>query len=141
MYDLKTHDAGNIREYIESYQSQLNVYAHIWQNLRNNRLDQTAIISTALPEKVRDALTYGDEKSQELAFKEWDPIIEIENKQENVKETIAEFAKVVDEIEDRHFSAPVVKRLKEKAEGTNVQFATFVCRNCDVRFSCSSFRE
>jgi len=141
MYDLKTHDAGYVREHTEFYESQLNVYAHIWQNLRKNHLDHTAIISTALPEKVRTALVYGDEKDQELAFKEWDPVIDIAYRQENVDETIEEFAKVVDNIEDRCFTAPDVKHLKEKVEGTNVQFATYVCRNCDARFSCSSYRD
>ena len=141
MYDLKTHDAAYIREHTEFYESQLNVYAHIWQNLRKNHLDHTAIISTALPEKVRTALIHGDEKDQELAFRDWDPVIDITYSQENVDETIEEFANVVDNIEDRCFSAPEVQRLKEKVRGTNVQFATYLCRNCDARFSCSSYRE
>jgi len=141
MYDLKTHDADFIREHTEYYESQLNVYAHVWQNLRQNKLDHTAIISTALPEKVRSVLRFGDEASQELALKDWEPVIEIDYRQENVEETIAEFAKVVDDIEDRCFCAPEVKHLKKKVEGTNVQFATYVCRNCDARYSCPSYRE
>jgi len=141
MYDLKTHDAEYIRKHTEFYESQLNVYAYIWQNLRNNNLDHTAIISTALPEKVKTALAVGDEKQQELAFKEWDPVIDIDYKQENVDETIKEFAKVVDDIEGRHFSAPGVKYLQKKVEGKEVQFATYVCSNCDARFSCPSYRE
>ena len=141
MYDLKTHDADYIREHTEFYESQLNVYAHIWQNLRKNHLDRTAIISTALPEKVKTALASGDEKQQELAFKDWEPVIDINYKQKNVDETIKEFAKVVDNIEDRCFSAPGVKYLQKKVEGINVQFATYVCRNCDARYSCPSYRE
>jgi len=141
MYDLKTHDAEYIRKHTEFYESQLNVYAHIWQNLRNNHLDHTAIISTALPEKVKTALASGDEKQQKLAFKEWNPVIDIDYKQENVDETIKEFAKVVDSIEERHFSAPGVKYLQKKVDGIEVQFATYVCSNCDARFSCPSYRE
>jgi len=141
MYDLKTHDADFIRGHKEFYEDQLNVYAHVWQKLRNNKLDHTAIISTALPEKIKNAMKFGDEEIQKLALKEWEPVIEIEYKEENVTETIKEFAKVVDNIEDRIFSAPDVERLKKKEPGTNVQFATYVCRNCDARFSCSSYRE
>ena len=141
MYDLKTHEAKYIRENPQFYENQLNVYAHIWENLRKNRLDHTAIISTAIPEKVNAALNSGDEAALQLAFKDWNPVIDIGKNPENVEETIKEFARVVDNIEDRRFSAPQVKRLKEKEEGTNVQFATYVCRNCDARFSCASYRE
>ena len=141
MYGIKTHDEEYIRNHTHFYESQLNVYAHIWQNLRNNRLDHTAIISTALPEKVKTALASGDEKSQKLAFNDWNPVIEIDYSQENVDETIKEFAEIVDQIEDRCFSAPGVNYLKEKVPGIHVQFASYVCRNCDARFSCSSFRD
>jgi len=141
MYDLKTHDADYIRKHTDFYESQLNVYAHVWQNLRNNQLDKTAIISTALPNKVKNAFRMKDEIALEKAFKEWDPVIEIKFKEENVTQTINEFAKVVDNIEDRVFSAPDLERLKMKEPGTNVQFATYVCRNCDARFSCSSYRD
>jgi len=145
MYDLKTHDADYIREHTKFYESQLNVYAHIWQNLRKNHLDHTAIISTALPEKVRRAINleieHEDEKELELAFEAWNPVIDINYSQENVEETIKEFAEVVDNIEKRCFSAPDISILKEKVKGPNVQFATYVCRNCDARFSCSSYRD
>jgi len=141
MYDIKTHDADFIRQHTDYYESQLNVYAHVWQNLRQNKLDHTAIISTSLPEKISTALKFGNEASQELALGDWDPVIEIDYRQENVEETITEFAKVVDDIEDRRFCAPGVKHLKKKVEGTNVQFATYVCRNCDARYSCPSYRE
>jgi len=141
MYDLKTHDADFIREHTEFYEDQLNVYAHVWENLRNNHLDKTAIISTALPEKVKNAMKFGNEEVQKLAFENWKPVIEIKCKKENVARTIEEFANVVDNIEDRVFSAPDVERLRKKEPGTNVQFATYVCRNCDARFSCSTYRE
>ena len=141
MYDLKTHDPDFIREHTEFYEDQLNVYAHVWQKLRNNRLDKTAIISTALPEKVKNAMEFGNEEDQKLAFEDWTPVIEIECKEENVARTIEEFANVVDNIEDRVFSAPDAERLMEKEPGTNVKFATYVCRSCDARFSCSAYRE
>jgi hypothetical protein len=34
-----------------------------------------------------------------------------------------------------------VERLRQPAPGTHVRFATHVCRNCDARFSCTSYRE
>ena len=39
------------------------------------------------------------------------------------------------------FSPPTLKELQKPLEGTNIRFATRVCRNCDSRFSCSAFRE
>ena len=141
MYDIKTHEADYIRTHTDQYEGQLNVYGHIWQNLRQNKLDHTAIISTALPEKVKTAFRFGDEAGQELTLKDWDPVIEIDYRQENVEETIAEFANVVDDIEDRYFSAPEVKILKQKVDGINVQFANYVCQNCDARYSCPSYRD
>ena len=140
MYDLKTHDADYIRGHTEFYESQLNVYAHIWQNLRKNQLDHTAIISTSLPEEVKIALAEGDEKDLEYALDAWDPVIDIAYSQKNVDQTIKEFAEVVDNIEERRFSPPTARSLKEKGKGSKTQFATYVCRNCDARFSCSSYR-
>ena len=32
MYDIKTHDADQVRDHIEGYEDQLNIYAFIWQN-------------------------------------------------------------------------------------------------------------
>ena len=52
MYDVKTHDAEAVRANL-TLERQLNVYAHIWQNLRGQGLDEPAVISTALPEGLR----------------------------------------------------------------------------------------
>ena len=62
-------------------------------------------------------------------------------KDEHISETINDFACVVDKIESNEFSPPPLKALEEKMDGTNIRFATRVCRNCDARFTCSSFRE
>jgi CRISPR/Cas system-associated exonuclease Cas4 (RecB family) len=104
MYDLKTHDPDYIREHTELYESQLNVYAHIYENLRKNRLDHTAIISTSLPDNVKTALSQNDAAALERAFKSWDPVIEINYEHERVERTIDEFAKVVDKIEGHCFA-------------------------------------
>ena len=52
MYDIKTHDAEYINANKEFYENQLNIYAHIWQNLRKEKLNHTAVISTHIPNKT-----------------------------------------------------------------------------------------
>lgn len=140
MYDIKTHDHGYIAANKELYEEQLNVYAHVWQELRKNKLDLTAVISTAIPHSLRDAIRSKDEAriAQELA--QWDPVIPIAVHQDKVKETIAAFGDVVDKIEDSCFPCPTLAELQRKAKGDEI-FATTVCRNCDGRYSCEVYRE
>ena len=52
MYDLKTHDPEYIKQNLTEYERQLNVYAHIWRNLRRQELNETAVIATRLPEAL-----------------------------------------------------------------------------------------
>jgi hypothetical protein len=54
---------------------------------------------------------------------------------------IEEFGDVVELIEERKFSPPPVERLRSKEGGDRNIFAVRVCRNCDIRFSCPSFRD
>mgnify|MGYP001484176626 CR=1 FL=1 len=140
MYDLKTHDLAFVQENIELYRDQLNVYAHIWQNLRGERLDETAIIATPVPETVSEAMQSGNPAHIEAALATWNPVVPIAFDAGNVKRTIAEFANVVDQIEDHAFHPPPLSELI-KRDGTHGTFATRVCRNCDMRFSCSSYRK
>lgn len=142
MYDIKTHDAAYVRANLELYAEQLNVYAHIWQTLRHQDLDAMAIIATHFPDSVGNALSDGNEQELDYALEGWQPLVEVDFHPDSVAGTIAEFGRVVDDIEERRFSPPPVDRLKEVMLGTrNVRFATQVCRNCDVRFSCSSYRD
>ena len=142
MYDIKTHDADYVRANLEIYAEQLNVYAHIWQTLRHQNLDAMAIIATHFPESVGNALSDGNEQELEYALQGWQPLVQIDFHPDSVAGTIEEFGRVVDDIEERRFGPPPVERLKEVLQGTrNVRFATQVCRNCDVRFSCSSYRD
>ena len=140
MYDLKTHDADYINANIDLYAPQLNVYAHIWQGLRQQDLDETAIISTVLPYMLRDALNKGDAARATREMDRWEPLIPVPFDQDEVEETIAKFGLVVDLIEDRKFAPPAVEKLKAIHLGVSQTFATQVCRNCDARFSCSSYR-
>lgn len=140
MYDIKTHDAEYVRANVEEYEKQLNVYAHIWQGLRGEPLDETAIIATALPEALSEAI---QRRNDQLILKQmatWQPLVPIPLDQSHVHSTIQEFGKVVDLIEGKEFTPPSAERLKEKQRGTSAPFAVRVCRNCDARFSCTSYR-
>lgn len=141
MYDIKTHDADFVKEYIDDYKDQLNVYTHIWQELRNERLDETAVIATKFPNTLKKALDKGEEDKLKRELEKWEPVIPIPFSHENVEETIHKFACVVDKIENRDFQPPNVAILKERVKGTRQTFATRFCRNCDARFSCDSYRE
>lgn len=138
MYDIKTHDGDYVRENRDLYEKQLNVYAYIWQELRGQPLDETAVIATSFPEKLEKAIKAGNPVEIIEAMEQWDPLIPIPFDKAHVKDTIADFGKVVDAIEDKTFSPAPLEVLKRK-DGASL-FATRVCRNCDARFSCSSYR-
>ena len=140
MYDIKTHDAEYIKGNKDFYEKQLNIYAYIWQKLRKEYLGHTAVISTALPINLRQAIQFQDENRIDVELEKWEPVIDMPYAEDRVDSTIEDFAKVVDCIENKEFVPPSSEKLKMKFEGTNTTFGTFVCRNCDSRFSCSAFR-
>lgn len=141
MYDIKTHDTAYINSNKELYEKQLNVYAHIWQQLRGQALDKTAIISTAYPEGLKQAHLLNDQFRIQYELSKWEPLIELDFDQSKVKEVVDHFAEIVDCIEEKKFKPAGVDVLKSTMEGTNALFGTRVCRNCDVRFSCASYRD
>ena len=141
MYDIKTHDKNYIESNKELYEKQLNVYAHIWQQLRGQALDKTAIISTAYPEGLKQAHLLNDQFRIQYELSKWNPMIELDFDQEKVQEVVDHFAEIVDCIEEKKFKPASVETLRSTMEGTNALFGTRVCRNCDVRFSCASYRE
>jgi hypothetical protein len=140
MYDIKTHDTEAIKANIEAYERQLNVYAYIWQNLRGQRLDETAVICTQLPEALRQAALLGDDRRLEFELERWEPVIPTPFEPEHVDETIEDFGATVDRIEDGAFEPRDVITLRSRQPGTRGPFASNVCRNCDACFSCSSYR-
>lgn len=141
MYDIKTHDSEYINANKEFYSNQLNVYAHIWQNLRKQELHHTAVISTSLPAILKEALQTEDKGFLEHELNKWEPVIELPYDIAKVDATIKDFAYVVDCIEEKKFIPPPVEKLRTRFEGTKTTFGTFVCRNCDARFSCKAFRD
>lgn len=140
MYDLKTHEADYILQNLDLYAPQLNIYAFIWQGLRGQELDEAAIISTVLPNPLKEALRRRDEVSIERHLATWKPLIPIRFDRHAVDETIMKFGDTVDRIEERKFAPPPVEKLKAQQVGKSQTFGTNVCRNCDARFSCSSYR-
>jgi hypothetical protein len=142
MYDIKTHNADYVRANLEIYEQQLNVYAYIWQELRRQQLDEMAVIATDYPEPVRDALFHQDENELAYALSQWQPLVPIEFNRARVEQTVQEFGGVVDDIEEGSFSPPPLERLNQTMPGTrSIRFGTHVCRNCDARFSCASYRD
>ena len=138
MYDIKTHDPAVIRANPESYRRQLNVYTHIWQHLRGERLDATAIICTAYPESWRNLLD--DETRLADALGTWEPVIDLAFSDADVQATLQEFGTVVDRIETGDFGPPPTAQLLAEVPGSGDTFARHYCRNCDARFSCAAYR-
>ncbi len=139
MYDIKTHDPEYVRTHLDLYTDQLNVYAHIWCELRGEPLDEAGIIGTRLPPQVHRALDSGDERQLEYAMQSWDPLVPIPFDEEQVQRTIEAFGAVVDDIEDHRFAPVGLDRLRQTVY-QNETFAFRTCRQCDARFSCDSYR-
>jgi hypothetical protein len=140
MYDVKTHETAAIRANIAEYERQLNVYAYIWQNLRGERLDQTAVICTQLPEGLKHGVAAGDRRRVEFELARWDPVIPVPFQTERVADTIRAFGETVDAIEAGEFAPPALAVLQARLPGGQRTFATQICRYCDSRFSCASYR-
>jgi len=141
MYDIKTHDTDYIKANKDLYGRQLNVYAHIWQKLRGQPLDKTAVISTAYPAGLKRAHLLNDPFQIQYELSKWEPLVDLDFDQEKVEEIIADFAETVDCIEDKKFKPAPVEVLKENLAGSKSKFGQRICRECDARFSCSSYRE
>lgn len=138
MYDIKTMEADDVRRDIKFYERQLNIYAHIWTKLHGQDLDEASIIATQFPESVKQILQGGDPHEISEALRKWNPIVKTNFDPERVRQTIRDFGSVVDAVEDNQFEPPNVRHLK-KGDGRMI-FATRVCRNCDARHSCKSYR-
>jgi hypothetical protein len=141
MYDIKTHDAEAIKANVGEYERQLNVYAYIWQELRGQRLDETAVICTQLTDGIKAALRPQDDRRLEYELQRWNPLIDVPFDAGHVTETIRDFGTVVDQIEDGEFAPPPLEKLMGRQPGTKAIFAVNICRHCDARFSCASYRE
>lgn len=141
LYDIKTHDYHQVHTNKPMYQKQLNVYAHIWQTLRGEGLDETCIICTSFPEELKEAIQHDNDAMIERELERWNPLVNIPFDQGAVETTIGEFREVVEKIENGIFAPPPQEKLKLPAHGnTGPMFVTHVCRNCDARFGCDAYR-
>ena len=140
MYDIKTHAQEYVRSNLELYQEQLNVYAHIWRELRGEPLDESAVIATRLSPQIHRALDQGDEEFLAAVLQNWDPLVPIPFEGHQVEQTVEAFGRVVDDIEARRFGPRSPGTLRQTVYA-NETFAFRTCRQCDARFSCKSYRE
>lgn len=142
MYDLKTHSRESILGNEQLYAQQLNVYAHIWQELRSQKLDEQCVICTQLPAGLREAARDAGADPRRLAhfLDQWQPLVPIPADPNTVHETVQRFGEVVDRIESGAFEPPDATTLADPAPGGKLAFARDICRNCDARFSCSAYR-
>lgn len=138
LYDIKSHDFESIHEDRDRYAPQLEVYAHIWTQLRGKEVHQTCIIATDPPKKVkRIANVERMTQSEQQAFADWQPVVTIDFNQNRMQETIAHFGEIIDQIEARQFAPPTVARLQQMWSDRGVKM---ICAKCDARFSCDAYR-
>lgn len=144
IYDIKTMP----RDYVENNKSkfamQLNVYAHILGGLKGFKVKKAAVIATAPADGLKRKFNKIDLSNEDFIdmLKSMDPFVAIPLNEESITDTITKFGKIVDSIQDGDFKPKSLGELKRKdVEGAKTrQFGTDVCRNCDARFSCSSYR-
>jgi hypothetical protein len=141
MYDIKTHDPDFVSSVVDEFEEQLNVYAYIWQELRGNQLDETGVIATSFPRKLREAVNSKNLKDIANELTQWKPVIPIPFNQAAVDDTIQKFGKIVDCIEERKFKPLSASELNKAKAPRKIKVATWLCRNCDARYSCASFLE
>ncbi|MGZ3747958.1 MAG: hypothetical protein ACXVCD_11520, partial [Pseudobdellovibrionaceae bacterium] len=75
------------------------------------------------------------------ALGDWDPVVEVNVKTPEVQTITKKFGEVVDKISTKEFAPPGLEKLKSKANGQDRDFGSLVCRKCDGRFSCTTYRE
>ena len=141
MFDIKTHDIDYVQAHQDDYAQQLNIYAYIWQILRDQPLHRTAVITTSFPESLRLAIFDEDEIRIAQELSHWEPVVEIPFDSTAVENAVRGFGEVVDHIELGQFAPPRVSRLRERSIDGRQTFATRICRNCDARFSCRAYRQ
>lgn len=147
MYDLKTLEKDVILEDKDKFRKQLSIYTHIWKGIKDQKLDGSAIIATSVPVEIKKIVKQFIEEP-EAKFEEFhsaiekiDPIITVDVDEAQIQDFLTEFGDIIDKIEERVFQPANVIKLRTKQPGTNSDFGSLVCRNCDARYSCDSYRE
>lgn len=142
LYDITTRSLEQVHGDIKPFREQLNVYAHIWKGLdESNTIDKLGVISTSVPKKVREAVESGVKEKIEKAFDDWEPVVELQYSEDEIAEMINNFGEVVEKIQDCDFKAPSAERLLTVVPGTGETYGNHICSNCDIRFSCESYKQ
>ena len=72
-------------------------------------------------------------------MEKWEPVIPFGYSEDEVADIIEKFGKTVEKIENSEFKAPDAEYLASQPDGMKSAFGTYICRNCDVRYSCKSY--
>ena len=144
IFDIKSMPASYVLTNKPKFQEQLNVYAHILSNLKGVKVKRAAIIATGPEDQLRAELRRTEIPASELQslLSRLNPLVEMELCEESIADTIARFGKVIDRIESGDFRPRPAADLDRggDANSSGAKFGVDVCRNCDVRFSCDSYR-
>ena len=144
IFDIKSMPASYVLNNKPKFQEQLNVYAHILSNLKGVKVKRAAIIATGPEEGLRKELRNQQIPAAELQslLSRLNPLVEMELCEESIADTITRFGKVIDSIESGDYKPRPAAELNRSndANSTSAKFGVDVCRNCDVRFSCDSYR-
>lgn len=139
LYDIKSHELRRIQENVDRYAPQLEVYAHIWAQLRGKQVHQTCIIATDPPNAVKRIVDFTQMTPHERQeYERWDPVVQIDFQQRRMDETIRLFGEIVDKIESREFVPPTVEQLRNMWRNRDVPM---ICAKCDGRYSCRAYRD
>lgn len=147
MYDLKTLEKDVILEDKDKFKKQLSIYSHIWKGIRDQGLDGTAIIATSVPSEIKVAIKEflddpeGKFKEFSDSLKKVNPVISVDVNENQINNFLEEFGDTIDKIEERVFTPASLDELRAKQPGKNRDFGSLVCRKCDARYSCDSYRE
>ncbi|MBM7872093.1 hypothetical protein JOC70_003641 [Clostridium pascui] len=141
MYHIKSHSYDEVENNRELYRGQLNLYAYMWKKLKGTQIDNMAIIATAPPTELREAINKGDEGLVKVLIDSWNPVVNLDFDDTEGEKQIQSFGETVDKIEERQFKAPPLGKLKEIKQGQKAAFGTAVCRHCDARYSCRAYEK
>jgi len=143
IYDIKTMPRDYVEKNKLKFAMQLNVYAHILGGLKDVKVKKAAVIATAPADNLKRKFNTAPFKQFIDMLESMDPFVDIPLNEDSITDTITKFGEIVDRIQDGDFKPKSVGDLKRKDTegGKTRQFGTDVCRNCDARFSCSSYRE
>jgi len=143
IYDIKTMPRDYVEKNKLKFAMQLNVYAHILGGLKGVKVKKAAVIATAPADNIKRKFNTAHFKDFIVMLKSMDPFVDIPLNEDSITDTITKFGEIVDRIQDGDFKPKSVDELKRKDTegGKTRQFGTDVCRNCDARFSCPSYRK